>query len=188
MGKTSASATKKASATSKSRRRSVGDKKEVKVLVAPSAFPDFSEFSNPNSTPRKDRDSKHSKKEQLNRFLDFDQAIGEIHALGSTQFTGKQKKAFEADQYKSLTGRDKKKQKTPQKVMRGIKKKAAQRNVRIVQEAKESGVVSHTLNNGMKKEKKRFSEKNRRDSWIHGPAPSAGFMTKGVLNVKQGEN
>ena len=32
-------------------------------------------------------------------------------------------------------------------------------------------------------QKKSYSEKNRRDSRIHGPSPSAGFMSKGIIRV-----
>ena len=32
-------------------------------------------------------------------------------------------------------------------------------------------------------QKKSYSEKNRRDSRIHGPSPSAGFMSKGIMRV-----
>ena len=32
-------------------------------------------------------------------------------------------------------------------------------------------------------QKKSYSEMNRRDSRIHGPSPSAGFMSKGIMRV-----
>ena len=148
--------------------------------MAPSSFPDFSSFG----TSKRQRQESSVQQQQQRNILDFDQTLGEIHALGSTQFTGKQKKQIQAEQYKTLTGREPKQQRVPPKIMRGIKKKAAQRETKAMEEAQQSGVVTHSYNNGMKREKKRYSESNRRNTRVHGPSPTAGFMSKGILNVK----
>ena len=96
-----------------------------------------------------------------------------------------QKKQIQAEQYKTLTGRELKRQRVPPKIMRGIKKKAHQRETKAFEEAQQSGIVTHSYNNGMKREKKRYSEANRRNTRVHGPSPTAGFMSKGILNVKK---
>jgi hypothetical protein len=157
----------------------------VVVVSAPSAFPDFSSFDTAGTRSLKAKKREvgleaSSAKKGIQ--IDFDDTVREIHQLGSTQFTGKQKKQFEAEQYKALTGREKKKQKVPVKIVRGIKKAAAKREANMLKQLKESGVVTAAKS---AKEKKSYSEKNRRDSRIHGPAPSAGFMSKGMLRVKR---
>ena len=157
-------------------------RKPVSVVVAPSAFPDFSSFSNPsNSTKRREKAPDIT---QLRNGieLDFDRTVSEIHNLGRSQFTGKKKKKFEAEQYKTLTGRHKKREKIPVKIVRGIKKAQKKREVRMEKEARDSGVIQPSKK---RKEKKSYSVSNRRDSRIHGPAPSAGFTSKGILHVKK---
>ena len=155
-------------------------RKPVMVVSAPSAFPDFSLFDTGPRTTKTINKSNRSKKDGIE--IDFDDTVKEIHQLGSSQFTGKQKKQYDAERYKALTGREKKKQKVPIKIVREIKKAASRREVRHTKELKESGVVTATKYAG---KKKTYSEKNRRDSRIHGPAPSAGFMSKGMLRVKK---
>ena len=158
-------------------------RKPVVVVSAPaSAFPDFSSFeTEPRSIrPKKNDTSRESKNKGIQ--VDFDDTVKEIHQLGSTQFTGKQKKKFQAEQYKALTGRDKKKQKVPVKIVRGIKKAALKREAKLKKEMKDSGVVTAAKKESQKKS---YSEKNRRDTRIHGPAPSAGFMSKGMLRLKK---
>jgi len=155
-------------------------RKPVQVVVsAASAFPDFSEFDT-GKPKRKELPQKSSKKKGID--VDLDDAAREIHQLGSTQFVGKQKKEYDAEKYLKLTGREKKKQKVPVKIVRGIKKAAVKRETRIGKEMKDAGIVIAVKKAGRKKT---FSEKNRRDTRIHGPAPSAGFMSKGMLRVKK---
>jgi hypothetical protein len=157
-------------------------KAPVLVVRAPDAFPDFSKFDSAGSKQRKiDRNPTTNKTSRLQ--IDFDMAVKEIHQLGSTQFTGKLKKQHEADQFRALVGREKQKEKVPVKIVRGIKKAAAKREAKQLQEVKESGLV--TAGTGKKKLKRKFSEQNRRDTRLHGPAPSAGFMSKGILRVSK---
>eukprot|EP01083_Nonionella_stella_P112961 332824_1 len=160
----------------------------VKVVAAPSSsFPDFSSFtsfsrgratseSNPKRKKREQEQEENSSKIKGIE-IDFDETVQEIRELGSSQFTGKQKRKYQDEQYKSLTGREKKKQKVPLNIVRGIREKARQREKRAEQENKDAGIVTHT--NSRKKTNKGFSEKNRKDSRIHGPAPTIGFTKKG---------
>ena len=157
-------------------------KAPVVVVTAPNAFPDFSKFDPAGSKQRKmDRNPTSNTSSRLQ--LDFDMTVKEIHQLGSSQFTGKLKKQHDAEKFRALVGREKQKEKVPVKIVRGIKKAAAKREAKQLQEAKESGLV--TVNTGKKKLKKKFSEQNRRDTKLHGPAPSAGFMSKGILRVSK---
>lgn len=101
-----------------------------------------------------------------------------------------------------------KRQKIPTKILVGMRKKALKREERQKAELKESGVVSHhtTSLSGNKKKKKAEKEelrpgeirgvfgskksRNRGDrrkmsSKAFGPAPSVGFMKKGMLRVKE---
>lgn len=160
----------------------------VTVVSAPSSsFPDFSSFSG-FITKKKKEDNRGNDPNSRNRVkngleIDFDETVKEIRTLGSTQFTGKQKRQYEDEQYKILTGREKKKQKVPMKIVRGIKKKAAIREKRIELENKEAGII--TASSNKKKVNKGYSEQGRNDSRIHGPAPSIGFTKKGVLSVRK---
>lgn len=150
----------------------------VLVVSAPSPFPDFSNFR--SNVPRS-KEKKYDYHKKANDF-DFNDAAREVHKLGSTRFTGKQRKEFNDDQYKSLTGREKKKHKVPIKIVRGIRQAAAKKEARIVTEMKEAGIVTASKS---KLRRKTYSEHNRRNMRIHGPAPCSGFMSKGVLRVKK---
>lgn len=173
----------------------------VTVVAAPSAFPDFSSFSSTSSSSKKNSKKSNSSSNDNNHEsssgssiasninsrqgidIDFDETVQEIRHLGSSQFTGKDKRLYEAEQYKALTGREKKMHKIPVKIARGMKKKAAIRQKRREEEARESGLVTASSNN--KKEKRGFSEQKRRDARIHGPAPDIGYTKKGVLSVRK---
>ena len=161
----------------------------VTVVAAPlSSFPDFSGFTSysrvSNSRKKKDDDRINSNTTARPGIeIDFEEAVQEIRTLGSTQFTGKKKRKYQDEQYKLLTGREKKKHKVPQKIVRGIKKKAAIREKRIEEENKDSGVVTASTNK--KKEKRGYNEQKRKDSRIHGPAPTIGFTKRGVLSVRK---
>jgi hypothetical protein len=151
----------------------------VLVVSAPSSFPDFSKFG---VSVSKNKEKKDNHRDNKLTGFDFNGAAREVHTLGSTQFVGLQKKKFDVEQYKAITGREKKKQKVPIKIVRAIKKAAAKKEARVVTQLKEAGVVTA---NKRKCRKKTYSEQNRRNMRIHGPAPTAGFMSRGVLRVKK---
>mmetsp|Transcript_7615 Transcript_7615/g.9505 ORF Transcript_7615/g.9505 Transcript_7615/m.9505 type:complete len:191 (+) Transcript_7615:89-661(+) len=178
----------------------------VTVVAAPSSsFPDFSTFSAYNTSGSSSNGGGSKKKKnafgkngndndnnnnnandrnsKIGIDIDFDETVKEIKTLGSTQFTGKQKRKYEKEQYEELTGRTKKKQKVPLNIVRGIKKKAAIRERRLEQENKDAGIVTATTNK--KKTKRGYSEQNRRDNRVHGPAPTIGFTKKGILSVRR---
>ncbi len=172
----------------------------ITVVAAPSSFPDFSSFSSVrNKKPKRGSSSNHNNNNNNNDHskkgieIDFDTTVQEIKELGSSQFTGKQKRKYEEEQYKALTGREKKHHKVPLKIVRGIKKKAAMRERRREEEVRESGVVSgdgigsssSSSTRKKKKERRGFSEQKRRDARIHGPAPDIGYTKRGVLSVRK---
>lgn len=113
--------------------------------------------------------------------VDFQDAYQDVYKLGSTQFTGKQKKQHKEQEYKELTGREMEKEKVPWKIARGIKAKAMKREKRLLEEAKDAGLVLPTKK---KEENKRYSKQNRRDTKLFGPAPSIGFMKKGTYSYR----
>lgn len=154
----------------KRRRR---ERPEVQVVACPSAFP-ISNKPQRQTPPTKESPSptKSIKKE-----LDWNETAREVRALGATAFVGKQKRNYEDEQYRLLTGRERKKQRVPLPIVRGIKKKAAAREARAQQEAKEAGIV-------LPKQPKQTVSKRDRTADIHGPAPSIGFVSKGMLKVK----
>ncbi|KAL3801042.1 hypothetical protein HJC23_002335 [Cyclotella cryptica] len=202
-------------------------KREVQVVVCPSAFPDFTTVGGSTSRQRErqrnnghnDRavssssKSTHSTMAQKGPELDVQETIREVHKFGAMGFTGSQAKQHQASEYERITGRSQKRQKIPTKMLVGMRKKAMKREERQKEELKESGVVSHHSSGGGgggNKKKKRKGEKDEKvagpgvvrgvfgsnkarnkgdrrkmSAKSFGPAPSVGFMTKGMLKVKQ---
>ena len=190
-------------------------KREVQVVVCPSAFPDFTTVGGSTSRQRerqrngnkpKSESSKRNDKATKGPELDVQETIREVHKFGATGFTGSQAKQHEASEYERITGRVQKRQKIPTKILVGMRKKALKREERQKQDLKESGVVSHHSSN----KKKRKSEKDpneprpgvvrgvfgsnkarnkgdrrKMSAKSFGPAPSNGFMSKGMMKVKQ---
>lgn len=150
-------------------------KREVLVVKCASDFPISS---------RPKRDSSTDDAAQLNeksdeKLLEWHDTAHEIRHLGATAFVGEQKRNFDDELYKQLTGRKRKKHQVPLPIVRGIKKKAEQRLARKIQEAKDSGTV---LPKSLTQKKKKAHDNT---AWVHGPAPTVGFMKKGVLKVKK---
>lgn len=188
-----------ASGGSKKRQR-----KDVQVVMCPSAFPDFRSIdgstrrsANSSSSGgaaavrRGGRDGKSSASAAAGgNVIDMDEAIREVHALGSTGFAGKQARKHKEAQYKALTGRDMKRQKVPLPIVRGIKKKRAEREARAEAEQREAGVITSTnskKDRDRKKAKAYSQERRKSDSMrtAYGPSPDVGFMKGGVLRVKR---
>lgn len=111
--------------------------------------------------------------------MDFLRASQDVRHFGSNQFVGKSKRDYDDEQYLKLTGRKRKKHQVPLPIVRGIKKKAAEREARAHDEAKQAGIVLPQP----KKPRKRRDKTSK----IHGPAPTVGFMMKGILRVKDKE-
>ena len=172
-------------------------RKEVQVVMCPSAFPDFRSIdgskrrsSNSSSAAAASRRESSSYATASGNEIDMDEAIREVHALGSTGFAGKQARKHKEAQYKALTGRDMKRQKVPLPIVRGIKKKRAEREARAEAEQKEAGVVTSTnskKNRDRQKAKAYSQERRKSDSMrmAYGPSPDVGFMKGGVLRVKR---
>eukprot|EP00559_Dactyliosolen_fragilissimus_P005684 CAMPEP_0184855606 /NCGR_PEP_ID=MMETSP0580-20130426/796_1 /TAXON_ID=1118495 /ORGANISM="Dactyliosolen fragilissimus" /LENGTH=179 /DNA_ID=CAMNT_0027350159 /DNA_START=32 /DNA_END=571 /DNA_ORIENTATION=+ len=171
-------------------------RKDVTVVVAPSIFPDLSAYRDANLRNASCQRASVTKEKVISLTmtsrseLNFDQAAKQIHDLGSMQLKGKDKSRYEAETYKALTGREKKKQKIPIKIQRGIKKKALEREARKQKHARESGIVLASTKNddGRWKGNKSYSEKSRKDAKLHGPSPSIGFTKKGIFRISKGRN
>ena len=188
-------------------------KREVQVVVCPSAFPDFTTVGGSTSRrvqkergiPSKYREDKASATTGLD--LDVQETIREVHKFGATGFQGSQKKSHEKAEYEWLTGRTQKRQKIPTNIIVGMRKKAMKREERQKKELQESGVVSHHSSSKKSKKKRRddepkagpgvvqgvFGSNNRKkrgnrrsmDAGSFGPAPDVGFMKQGILRVKR---
>mmetsp|Transcript_37777 Transcript_37777/g.43152 ORF Transcript_37777/g.43152 Transcript_37777/m.43152 type:complete len:178 (-) Transcript_37777:135-668(-) len=152
-------------------------RREVLVVQCPTDFPSHSEKSADN-TRLEDSYTKRRSRKRKEKHLDWSQTAREIHSYGATAFKGKQKRDYENEQYKMLTGREKKQQKVPVKIVRGIKKKRVQREKREAELAREAGLV--VPESSMKKSRERQHTRN-----VHGPEPSIGRLRKGVLKVRQ---
>jgi hypothetical protein len=150
-------------------------KRTVQVLTAAAPFPISKK---PKRPPRLESDKASAAQQKDKSLLDWHDTVKEIRNYGATAFVGAQKRNFEKEQYKLLTGREKKSHHVPLPIVRGIKKKAAQRHEKVLQEAKDAGIV-------LPKEVLQTKKEVKKDlARIYGPAPSVGFMNKGVLKVK----
>jgi Domain of unknown function (DUF4602) len=117
--------------------------------------------------------------------LDFAMVSREIRHLGATAFVKQQKKSFEDEQYERLTGRKRKGLKVPIPILRGRYKKQVARDAAAAQHAKESGIVLESSSSSTNKRQRRQqkSNSNSNESRVYGPAPSVGFVAKGILRV-----
>ncbi len=94
------------------------------------------------------------------------------------------------EQYELLTGRKKKHHAVPLPIVRGIKQKAMAREQRVIQEAKESGIVlpisslTATTKLSSKQKEQMKKQQNYKMNQAHGPAPSIGFMKQGMYQVR----
>eukprot|EP00934_Nitzschia_sp_Nitz4_P004217 Nitzschia sp. Nitz4//scaffold78_size91513//84280//84837//NITZ4_004941-RA/size91513-processed-gene-0.97-mRNA-1//-1//CDS//3329558166//4207//frame0 len=164
-------------------------KKEVVVVSCPSGFPiskaslsrkrprdaQTSATATATTTPSKPTPSSHKSK-----LLDWQEVTQEIRKYGATAFEGKQKKNYQEEEYFKLTGRQKKKEKMPLPMMRGLKKAAAKRDAKVREEARQAGVIlpkSDAASNAKAKS---------RDATYrsYGPAPNIGFMKDGIYRAK----
>lgn len=146
----------------------------VEVITSTSAFPVSRKPSKPVRTIPKPLAQSKSSKDPSD--FDFTRASQEIRHFGAQQFAGKSKREYEDEQYFKLTGRKRKKHQVPLPIVRGIQKKAAERDARAREEAKQAGIVLP--------QSKKTKKQNDNTSRVHGPAPSVGFMKKGILRVK----
>ncbi|GAX22344.1 hypothetical protein FisN_3Hu450 [Fistulifera solaris] len=156
------------------KKTSSSQRRPVVVINSGQAFPLSAKPS--ISVRTHEKQSAPTSKSNKTPEFDFSQASQEIRHFGSKQFAGKSKKEYEDEQYFKLTGRKRKKHQVPLPIVRGIKKKAAEREARAREEAKQAGIVLPQP----KKAKKEYDNTTR----VHGPAPSVGFMKKGILRVK----
>lgn len=154
-------------------------KREVQVVACPSAFP-ISTKSVGKKRPREQEERNSARKQTSkkdNNLLDWHDTAKEIRAYGASAFVGKQKRDYEDEAYFKLTGRNKKREKVPLTILRGIKKAAAKREAKAREEAREAGTV---VPRAQKETKKRSSAYEN-----YGPAPNIGFMKNGVFKVQK---
>lgn len=159
--------------------------KDVHIVTCPPAFPQGFKPKNENDRVQHRQYKRFNNADDSAKRpqIDFIDTSREVYSLGSTGFTGTQLKRHKASEYEETTGRKLKGIKTPLKIVRGMREKQAKREKKIEKEAKEAGIVLATK----KKEKKRtVSQKNRRDTKLHGPSPNIGFMKKGIYRVEKG--
>jgi hypothetical protein len=166
-------------------------KRQVQVVKCPAGFPISTKIM--RKRPRDEEDArptrddtrlsggfkKKKKAKKDNSFLDWHDTAKEIRAYGATAFVGKQKRNFQDEQYHKLTGRHKKNDKVPLPLMRELKKAAAKREEKAIDEARRAGVVVPRM-------KKDTKNKNSNSSAIknYGPAPNIGFMKNGIFQVR----
>ena len=160
-------------------------KVEVKVVECPTDFPDWRKVSSgPVSSHRVRQEAASSRNElkrsaQKTKDIDFFQASKEVRELGSTTFTGYQKKLNQERIYEEITGMKKKRDKIPVKLLRKKKTKLSRQTMTLEIEAREAGTVIATK----KKADKKYSKEKRTSEKSHGPVPSIGFMSNGMYRV-----
>jgi Domain of unknown function (DUF4602) len=127
---------------------------------------------------------KNARRQPPTEDLDFAAARREIRNLGASAFVKQQKKSFEDEQYERLTGRKRKGLKVPLPILRGRYKKQVAREAAAAQHAKESGIVLESSSSTNKRQRRQQkSNSNSNESRVYGPAPSVGFVAKGILRV-----
>jgi Domain of unknown function (DUF4602) len=166
----------------------------VQIVQCQSAFPvsknkDKKAMLQPKR-PQEDQPQQRTKDGKKNargpEDLDFAMVSREIRHLGATAFVKQQKKSFEDEQYERLTGRKRKGLKVPIPILRGRYKKQVAREAAAAQHAKESGIVLESSSSSSTNKKQRRQQKsnsNSKESRVYGPAPSVGFVAKGILRV-----
>ncbi|GKY92690.1 hypothetical protein MPSEU_000239100 [Mayamaea pseudoterrestris] len=162
-------------------------KRVVEVVAASSAFPISTKPKRQSrqSSFAAERLEEQKQKEKNSKILDWHDTVKEVRNFGATAFVGKQKRNHEAEEYKRLTGREKKGQRIPLPIVRGIQKKAAQREAKVLEEAKAAGIVLPAAAASKSKKEKDKNKINEGHSSRHGPTPSIGHVNKGVLTVKR---
>ena len=158
---------------------------EVETVVASTGFPisspqrprDKKTHSEPSSVTAVATAQSEKKTKKSSKLLDWHETAKEIRHLGASAFVKKQKRNYEDEEYKRLTGRERKKQKVPFPIAQAINKAARKREAKAREEARAAGMVIP------KQEKTKRKDKD--PSRAHGPAPSIGFVKKGVLQLKK---
>ena len=113
------------------------------------------------------------------------------HPITNTIMERKKFRIHQNEQYELLTGRKKKQQAVPLPIVRGIKKKAMAREQRVLQEAKDSGIVlpssnftTMTTKQTSKQKEQMKKQQSYKMNQHYGPAPSIGFMKQGMYHVR----
>ena len=153
-------------------------KREVKVVRCPSAFP-ISTKTKKRPHPGSDQEDRtRVEKASSNKVIDLHQAARDVREYGAKAFIGKQKRDYEDENYLRLTGRHKKKNSCPLPLLRGLKRAAAKREKKALEQARLIGIV-------IPKKKEETSRKSMTDADFRkfGPAPNIGFMKSGVYRV-----
>jgi Domain of unknown function (DUF4602) len=105
-------------------------------------------------------------------------------ATGQSRVSDRKKyRLHKEEEYKRLTGREMKHHSVPLPIVRGIKKKAQQREQRQWQEAKEAGIIVPLASSSSRTKQEEKKRKNFTTNRVYGPAPSIGFVKQGVFRV-----
>lgn len=158
----------------KKRRRS-----PVVPVVAATGFPISKLAPKPARVARQTK-RKYTKPEKV---LDWHETAKEVRHLGASGFGGADKRNYLDEEYQRLTGHKRKKHAVPLPIVRGIRAAAAKRQVRAVAEARAAGIVLPSSSSSSSKNNK--DQQRAKAMRQHGPAPSIGFMKKGILQVKR---
>jgi hypothetical protein len=142
------------------------------------SFPRATRHS-PEDTPKSSQQEQEQEQEEL---LDWNDTCREMKQLvaSSSAFSKQTKRQYQQEEYQRLTGRHhmKQQQYVPQDIVRGIKKKAKARLEKQQEEATLHGIV---LPPSM--HPKQTRDKSNKRNYHSGPAPSIGYMKRGVYRV-----
>jgi hypothetical protein len=166
--------------------------REVQVVTCPLDFPTTVKKRNAASSSRstrhspedtlKQETSSQQQQEEQEELLDWNDTCREMKQLvaSSAAFSKQTKRQYQQEEYQRLTGRHhmKQQQYVPPYIVRGIKKKAKARLEKQVEEATLHGIV---LPPSM--HPKQTRDKSNKRNYHSGPAPSIGYMKRGVYRV-----
>jgi hypothetical protein len=154
----------------------------IQVVACPSAFPISRRQNEYRPPPENKKEEPLQRPSSSSELLDWNETVKEVRRLGSKAFTGQLKRQHEDEEYKKLTGRHKKKHQVPLPIVRGIKKKAAEREAKYLEECKHAGIVLPKQQT--KTQTRKSTKQPKNPNAIYGPAPSIGFIKQGILRVK----
>jgi len=173
------------SSSSQKRRRSQEQASSVQVVQCGSAFPISTRVRSSSQNKKKSSSSPRREEDADNNVLDWNDTVREVRSFAATAYTGRQKRDHADAEYARLMGDStikRKQQHVPLPIRLGIQRKAAEREARRLREAREAGIVLPSASSSSKADKKKPADSTAR---VHGPAPSIGFVKRGVYRVQK---
>ena len=185
-------------------------KMNVEIVLCAAAFPISQKLNKQRKSTDGEPTTKSAtmntgNKSNKSELLDWNETVREVHKFGASGWKQdssildpnnplahgtnslsdrKKYRLHKEEEYKRLTGRTMKHHSVPLPIVRGIKKKAKQRELRHLQEAKNAGIILPATSSSTRAKQDEKKRKNFTTNRVYGPAPSIGFVKQGVFRVQ----